>query len=74
VGRSIPVARKLLERKADVMLSTYREGIRYVEQEKLPLFQTPRIGFQVKPDGTIDFKQTAANPGPFFASFTFMKH
>ncbi|MDH5374371.1 MAG: hypothetical protein OEW95_00985 [Candidatus Bathyarchaeota archaeon] len=73
VGRSIPIARKLLEKNADVMFSTYQEGIRYVEREKLPLFKAPPIGFQVKPDGTIDFRQTAVNPGPFFASFTLMR-
>ncbi|MGC9345622.1 MAG: UDP-N-acetylglucosamine--N-acetylmuramyl-(pentapeptide) pyrophosphoryl-undecaprenol N-acetylglucosamine transferase [Candidatus Bathyarchaeales archaeon] len=73
VGRCVPIARKLMENNTEVMFSTYREGIRYVEREKLPLVKAPPIGFQVKPDGTIDFKQTAVNPGPFFASFTLMK-
>jgi UDP:flavonoid glycosyltransferase YjiC (YdhE family) len=35
--------------------------------------KAPPIGFQVKPDGSIDFRQTAVNPGPFFASFTLLK-
>lgn len=73
VGRCIPIARRLLEKNVEVMFSTYREGLRYVEREKLPLIKAPPIGFQVKPDGTIDFRQTAINPGPFFASFTLMK-
>lgn len=73
VGRCIPIARRLGEKKVEVMFSTYQEGIRYVEREKLRLVKAPPIGFRVKPDGTIDFRQTAANPGPFFASFTFMK-
>jgi UDP-N-acetylglucosamine--N-acetylmuramyl-(pentapeptide) pyrophosphoryl-undecaprenol N-acetylglucosamine transferase len=73
VGRCIPIARKLLERKAEVVFSTYREGIHYIEREKLPLVKAPPIGFQVKPDGTIDFRQTAVNPGPFLASFTLLK-
>jgi UDP:flavonoid glycosyltransferase YjiC (YdhE family) len=73
VGRCLPIARKLQEQKAQVIFSTYREGIPYIEREKLPLFKAPPIGFQVKPDGTIDFRQTAINPGPFFASFTLMK-
>jgi UDP:flavonoid glycosyltransferase YjiC (YdhE family) len=73
VGRSVPIARKLLEKKAEVMFSTYLEGISYVEQENLPLIKAPPIGFQVKPDGTIDFKQTAINPGPFLALSTFLK-
>jgi UDP:flavonoid glycosyltransferase YjiC (YdhE family) len=73
VGRCVPIARKLLERKADVLFSTYREGIQYVKSEKMPLVKAPPIGFQVKPDGTVDFRQTAANPGPFLASFTLLK-
>ena len=73
VGRNIPIARKLIEKNVEVMFSTYQEGIRYVEQEKLPLVKAPPIGFQVKPDGTIDFRQTVVNPGPFLASFTVMK-
>jgi len=35
--------------------------------------EAPSIGFRVKPDGTVDFRQTVANPGPIFASFTLMK-
>ncbi len=27
----------------------------------------------VKPDGTVDFRQTVINPGPFFASFTVLR-
>jgi len=73
VGRNVPIARKLVEKNVEVIFSTYQEGIDYVEQEKLPLIKAPPIGFQVKPDGTIDFRQTAVNPGPFFASFTVMK-
>lgn len=73
VGRCIPIARKLLEKKAEVVFSTYKEGIQYVEQQKLPLIRAPPIGFQVKPDGTIDFRQTAVNPGPFLSIFTFLK-
>jgi UDP-N-acetylglucosamine--N-acetylmuramyl-(pentapeptide) pyrophosphoryl-undecaprenol N-acetylglucosamine transferase len=73
VGRCVPIARKLLERNAEIIFSTYREGVGYVEQEKLPLIKAPPIGFQVKPDGTVDFKQTAVNPGPFFASFTLLE-
>ena len=73
VGRCIPIAKRLMQKNIKVMFSTYREGIHYVEREKLPLVKAPPIGFQVKPDGTIDFRQTAVNPGPFLASFTLMK-
>ncbi|MDH7564144.1 MAG: glycosyltransferase [Candidatus Bathyarchaeota archaeon] len=73
VGRNVPIARKLLEKKVHVTFSTYREGTSYIRQEKLPVVEAPPIGFQVKPDGTIDFKQTAVNPGPFISTFTLLK-
>jgi UDP-N-acetylglucosamine--N-acetylmuramyl-(pentapeptide) pyrophosphoryl-undecaprenol N-acetylglucosamine transferase len=71
VGRCIPIARKL--KNAEMMFSTYREGVNYVKQEGFPLIKAPPIGFQVKPDGSVDFRQTVVNPGPFFASFTLLK-
>jgi UDP-N-acetylglucosamine--N-acetylmuramyl-(pentapeptide) pyrophosphoryl-undecaprenol N-acetylglucosamine transferase len=73
VGRIVPIARRLLEEHSEVAFSTYRDGIYYVQHEKLPLMKAPPIGFQVEPDGSIDFRQTAVNPGPFFASFTLLK-
>ena len=73
VGRCVPIAKKLMEKNVEVLFSTYREGVSYVEKEKIPLIKAPPIGFQVKPDGTIDFRQTAVNPGPFFASFTLLE-
>lgn len=73
VGRLIPIAKKLEEKNVEVTFSTYRDGIRYVENEKFPLLKAPPIGFQVRPDGSIDFRQTAVNPGPFFASFTVLQ-
>jgi len=71
VGRSIPIARKL--ENAEIVFSTYKDGVDYVKQEGLPLVEAPPIGFQVKQDGSVDFRQTAVNPGPFFASFTLLK-
>jgi UDP:flavonoid glycosyltransferase YjiC (YdhE family) len=70
-GRSIPIAREL--KNAKIVFSTYREGINYVKQEGYPLIEAPPIGFQVKLDGSVDFRQTVVNPGPFFASFTLLK-
>jgi uncharacterized protein (TIGR00661 family) len=71
VGRCTPIARKL--KNAKIVFSTYREGINYVKQEGFPLIEAPPIGFQVKPDGSVDFRQTAVDPGPFLASFTLLK-
>jgi len=73
VGRCIPIARRLLDEKVEVMFSTYKEGVFFVEREKLPLVEAPAVAVQVKPDGTIDFRRTVVNPGPFLASFTLMK-
>jgi UDP:flavonoid glycosyltransferase YjiC (YdhE family) len=73
VGRCIPIARRLLKKNAEIVFSTYQEGIEYIEREKLALIKAPPIGFQVKPDGTVDFKQTAINPGPFLAPFTILR-
>jgi UDP-N-acetylglucosamine--N-acetylmuramyl-(pentapeptide) pyrophosphoryl-undecaprenol N-acetylglucosamine transferase len=72
VGRSIPIAKRLVEKGNQVIFSTYGEGIGYVEREQFSLIKAPPIGFQVKPDGSIDFRQTAINPGPFLASFTLL--
>jgi len=73
VGRCVPIAKKLMDRGAEVLFSTYRDGLKYVEQEGLPLVEAPSMGFMVKPDGTVDFRQTVVNPGPFFASFTLIR-
>jgi uncharacterized protein (TIGR00661 family) len=69
VGRCVPIARKLEEKGAQILFSTYFEGLEYLEKTGFPFIEAPAVGVKVKPDGTIDFKQTAANPGPFLASF-----
>jgi UDP:flavonoid glycosyltransferase YjiC (YdhE family) len=73
VGRSVPIARALISKGMKVTFSTYTDGIGYIQRERLPLCMAPPIGFQVKPDGSIDFRQTAANPGPFVSVFTFLR-
>jgi len=73
VGRCIPIAKKLREKNTEVIFSTYREGVPYVKFKNFPLVKAPPISFQVKPDGSVDFRQTLVNPGPFLASFTFLK-
>lgn len=72
-GRCIPLARRLEKEGAQILFSTYTEGLQYVQQEGFPVVEAPSIGFAVKPDGTVDFRQTTVNPGPFLASFTFLK-
>jgi len=72
-GRSIPIARELEKRGAEIMFSTYRDAVKYIERAGFPLVKAPPVGFVVKPDGTVDFRQTVANPGPILASFTLTK-
>jgi len=73
VGRCVPIAKKLEERGAEILFSTYRDGVRYVHQEGFPVVEVPPVGFTVKPDGTVDFRQSMVDPGPFFTSFTVLK-
>ena len=73
VGRNVPIARELEKQKATVIFSTYLEGASYIKNEAMPLISAPPIGFQVKPDGSIDFRRTAINPGPILASLTLMR-
>lgn len=73
VGRCLPIARKLEERGAQVLFSTYKDGTRYVQQERFQVVEVPPIEFVVKPDGTVDFKQSLVSIGPFLSSFTLLK-
>jgi len=73
MGRCIPIAQKLVERGAEVLFSTYRDAVPYVKEAGFAFVEAPSVGFVVKPDGTVDFRQTVVNPGPFLASFTVTK-
>ena len=64
-GRCTPVARKLLEKGDEVLFSTYSDACDYIRAEGLPLREAPPIYFAVKPDGSVDFRQTTAYPGIF---------
>jgi len=72
-GRCVPIARELEKRGAEILFSTYRDAVKYIEKTGFPLVNAPPVGFVVKPDGTVDFRQTVANPGPILASFTLTK-
>jgi len=65
IGRCIPVARKLRLRGDKVFFSTYSDAIALVQHEGFPLGKAPPIGFVVKTDGSVDFRKTTADPGPF---------
>jgi uncharacterized protein (TIGR00661 family) len=71
-GRCIPIAKKL-SKNNEILFSTYGDAVEYIKKESFPYVKAPSIKFVVKPDGSVDFRQTAINPGPFFSSFTLMK-
>ncbi len=73
VGRCIPIARNLELDGTQILFSTYREGFKYVKQEGFNAVESPDIGVAVKPDGSIDFRKTTVNPGPFITIHTIMK-
>jgi len=73
VGRCIPIARRLEKDRAQILFSTYREGLKYVQQEGFQAVEAPDIGVAVNPDGSINFRQTTVNPGPFLSVYTIMK-
>lgn len=74
-GRCIPIAQGLQERKGDaeVFFSTYLDAVSYVREEGFPTVEVPSMYFKVKPDGTVDFRRTAMNPGPFVAPLHFLE-
>lgn len=73
VGRCIPIAKRLQKNGAKILFSTYREGFKYLQQEGFQTVEAPDIGVQVKPNGSIDFRLTTVNPGPFLTVYTIMK-
>ncbi|MBT8171436.1 UDP-N-acetylglucosamine--N-acetylmuramyl-(pentapeptide) pyrophosphoryl-undecaprenol N-acetylglucosamine transferase [Candidatus Bathyarchaeota archaeon] len=73
VGRCIPIAKRLEKNGAQILFSTYREGLKYVQKEGFQTVEAPDIGVQVKPNGSIDFRLTTVNPGPFLTVYTIMK-
>ncbi|MFP3985014.1 MAG: UDP-N-acetylglucosamine--N-acetylmuramyl-(pentapeptide) pyrophosphoryl-undecaprenol N-acetylglucosamine transferase [Candidatus Bathyarchaeia archaeon] len=74
-GRCIPIAKELQKRDSEieVFFTTYRDAFEYVRQEGFFAVKVPPMDFKVKPDGTVDFRRTAVNPGPFIASLNFLK-
>ena len=73
VGRCIPIARNLESSGIQILFSTYREGFNYVQKEGFNVVKSPDIGVAVKPDGSIDFRKTTVNPGPFITIYTIMQ-
>jgi len=73
VGRCVPIARRLEKEGAEILFSTYREGVRYARQEGFSTVEVPPVKITVKPDGTVDFRQSMVDPGPFSTPLTVLK-
>ena len=63
VGRSIPVARELKRRGAEVMFSTYLEAVEFVRRQGFPVVKSPAISLMSDSTGRIDLKATVLNRG-----------
>ena len=63
ITRCEPIADALISQGAEVVYSTYSDGLDYARRRGLPTLPTVSIGFKVKEDGTVDFKMTATTSG-----------
>lgn len=73
VSRCEPIARELDRRGVKVVFSTYLDGIEYVNRKGFTMAPTVPISFKVKPDGTVDFKRTAATSGLSIGARTILR-
>ena len=63
VGRTIPVARELRRRGAEVMFSTYLEAVEFVRRQGFPVVRSPAISLVSDSTGRIDLKATVLSRG-----------
>jgi len=64
VGRCVPIARRLEKEGAEILFSTYREGVRYARQEGFSTVEVPPVKITV---------QSMVDPGPFSTPLTVLK-
>jgi len=63
IARCEPIARRLIEKGATVIFSTYLDGLQYAKRKRFRTVETVPISFRVRPDGSVDFKKTASSSG-----------
>jgi len=63
VGRALPVAEELVRRGAEVMFSTYLEGLGYVRRKGLPVVSSPALSLASDSTGRIDLRTFAITQG-----------
>jgi UDP:flavonoid glycosyltransferase YjiC (YdhE family) len=69
------VAKRLREQdsKNEVLFSTYLDAVAYIRHNHFPVVEVPPLDFKAKPDGSVDFRRTAMDPGPFVAPISFLR-
>lgn len=72
VGRAIPIAEELRRRGAEVMFSTYLEGVDFVNRKGFPVVSAPPLSLESDRTGRIDLRETAIHQG-IPAAKTFME-
>jgi len=63
VSRSVPIAQEVVKRGGEVLISTYLEGVHYVNNYGLPVAAAPDLSMDVDVTGSIDIKATTLLSG-----------
>lgn len=62
VGRCLPIAEELQRRGAEILFSTYRDGLEYLKRSRFPVVSAPSMRMEVI-DGRIDLKMSSVKGG-----------
>ena len=63
VSRSVPIAQEVVRHGGEVLISTYLEGVHYVNNYGLPVVAAPDLSMDVDVTGSIDIKATTLLSG-----------
>ena len=63
VGRTISIAEELIRRGADVMFSTYLEGVEFVKIRGIPVVTSPALSLESDSTGRIDLRASFLSTG-----------
>ncbi|MEM3005760.1 MAG: hypothetical protein QXJ79_03490, partial [Candidatus Bathyarchaeia archaeon] len=62
VGRCLPIAEELRRRGAEILFSTYQEGLEYLKKGGFPVVSAPSMRMEVL-EGRIDLKMSSVKGG-----------
>jgi len=63
VGRSHPIAEELRKRGADIIFSTYLEGVDYIKKHGFPVVSSPPLSMVADHAGSIDLRMSSVTQG-----------